>query len=433
MRTIAGLAKKLQRLLGKRAEELGRETGFVQRRSKMTGSKFSQAMVLGWLAKPDGSLTELSQTAASLGVEVTAQGIDERFGPASAELLRRLLMEGVEEAMQAEAAPIPILQRFRGVDLLDSSVIVLPDALAELWPGCGPTTGRAALKVMVEWDWLSGRMDLRLLPGRTNDQNNDLATRVPSAGRLRIGDVGFFNLKHFRRMNEADAYWLSRLKAGTALFADPQAQPISITLLLREASTDEVETTLWLGQDSRVRCRLFARHLSQSLADERLRKLRYEAQREGKTLSADQMTLACWSVLVTNVPEPLLSLTEAFVLYRVRWQLELLFKLWKSEARLDVSRSTNPWRILTEIFAKLLGVLIQHWFFLIGCWHCRFRSLTKAAQTIRKFTFALALAFSHPSLFPLIVSCIRSVLSTSCRLNPRRTHPNTCQRLLALA
>jgi hypothetical protein len=433
MRTIAGLAKKLQRLLGKRADELGRETGFVQRRSKISGSKFSQTTVLGWLAKPNGSLSELSQTAASLGVRVSAQGIDERFGPASAELMRRLLLEAVEGAMQAEPVSIPLLQRFQGVDLLDSSVLVLPDALAEIWPGCGPTTGQAALKVMVEWDWLSGRMDLRLLPGRTHDQNNELATRVPLAGRLRVADVGFFNLKHFRLMNEADAYWLSRLKAGTNLFADLQTEPVSITHLLREASKDEVETTVWLGQNSRVRCRLFARRLSKQLADERLRKLRYEAQREGKTLSADQTTLACWSVLVTNVPDTLLSLNEAFVLYRVRWQIELLFKLWKSEAHLDVSRSVAPWRILTELFAKLLGVLIQHWFFLIGCWHCPFRSLTKAAQTIRKFTFALALAFSHPPLFSLVVSCVRFVLSASCRLNPRRTHPNTCQRLLALA
>jgi hypothetical protein len=375
----------------------------------------------------------LSQIAASLGVEVTAQGIDERFGPASAELMRRLLMEAVEDAMQAEPVSIPILQRFQGVDLLDSSVIVLPDALAEIWPGCGPSTGKAALKVMVEWDWLSGRMDLRLLPGRTNDQKNDLAARIPSAGRLRIGDVGFFNLKHFRRMNEAGAYWLSRLKAGTALFLSPQAEPTSITQLLRQTSTDQVETPIWLGQDSRVGCRLFARRLSKHVADERLRKLRYEAQREGKTLSPDQITLACWSVLITNVPDTLLSLTEAFVLYRVRWQIELLFKLWKSEAHLAVSRSADPWRILTEFFAKLLGVLIQHWFFLIGCWHCPYRSLTKAAQTIRKFTFALALAFSHPPLLPVVLSCIRFVLSASCRLNPRRTHPNTCQRLLALA
>lgn len=429
MRTITGLAKKLQRLLSERADELGRETGFVQRASKVTGSKFSQITVLGWLAKPNGSLNELSQMAAGLGVEVSGQGIDDRFGPASAELMRRLLMEAVGEAMQAEAAPIPLLQRFQGVDLLDSTVIVLPDALAEQWPGCD----QAALKVMVEWDWQTGRLDLRLLPGRSHDQKNDLAARIPSAGRLRIGDVGFFNLKHFRRMDEAGAYWLSRLKAGTNLYTDLHMDPVSITQLLREASTDAFEAILWLGQNSRVHCRLFARRLSKELAEERLRKLRYEAQRKGKTLSADQITLACWSVLITNVPEALLSLTEAFVLYRVRWQIELLFKLWKSEAHLDVSRSANPWRILTEIFAKLLAVLIQHWFFLIGCWHCPFRSLTKAAQTIRKLTFALALAFSRPPLFSLVISCICSVLSTSCRLNPRRSRPNTCQRLLALA
>jgi hypothetical protein len=432
MTTIPRLAESLQRVLGQRADEIGRETGFVQRESKVGGAEFSQIMVFGWMAKPEGSLSELSQTAASLGVQVSPQGIDERFSAASAELMRRLLLEAVGEMVEAEPVAIPILQRFEGVGLLDSSVILLPDELAEQWSGCGPTTGKAALKIMVEWDWLSGKLDLQLLAGRTHDQNNDLATRLPAAGYLRLGDLGFFNLKHFGRMTQAGAYWLSRLKAGTTLFPASQTQATSITQLLGTVSSSEIELDLCLGQDLRLVCRLVARRLPHSQADQRLRKLYQEAQREGRTPSSDQITLAQWSVLITNVPTALLSLPEAFVLYRLRWQIELLFKLWKTEACLDVSRSLNPSRILTELFAKLLGVLIQHWLILLGCWHCPFRSLTKAAQTIRKFAFALALTFAAPLLFSLVLSAIQFALS-ACRLNPRHTHPNTYQRLLALA
>lgn len=433
MTTIPCVEERLQRLLGERADKVARETGFVQRASKMGGAEFSQITVLGWMAKPDGSLSELSQTAASLGVQVSPQGIDERFGSASAEFMKRLLLEAMSEVVKAEPVAIPLLQRFQGVRLLDSSIILLPDELAEQWSGCGPTTGKAAMKVMVEWDWLSGKLELQLLAGRTHDQNNDLAVRLPPAGHLRIGDLGFFNLKQFHQMTQAGAYWLSRLKAGTTLLLHRQAQATSITQLLGVVSTAEVEFELRLSQTLQVPCRLLARRLPQAQAEERLRKLHQEAQRQGRTPSADQLTLAQWSVLITNIPAALLSLREAFILYRVRWQIELLFKLWKSEARLDVSRSLNPWRVLTELYAKLLGVLIQHWLILLGCWHCPYRSLTKAAQTIRKFAFALALSFSHPPLLTLVLSLIHLALSTACRLNPRRSQPNTYQLLFALA
>jgi IS4 transposase len=64
------------------------------------------------------------------------------------------------------------------------------------------------------------------------------------------------------------------------------------------------------------------------------------------------MALAAWNVVITNIPEELLSLDEAFVLTRVRWQIELLFKLWKSHGRVDEWRTTNPERILCEVYSE---------------------------------------------------------------------------------
>ena len=48
------------------------------------------------------------------------------------------------------------------------------------------------------------------------------------------------------------------------------------------------------------------------------------------------------------------------------YNIELLFKLWKSQGRVDESRSTKPWRILCEVYAKLLAMLVQHWVFLVS-------------------------------------------------------------------
>ena len=75
--------------------------------------------------------------------------------------------------------------------------------------------------------------------------------------------------------------------------------------------------------------------------------------------ACEAWALAAWTVYVTNVPVALLSLDEALVLARCRWQIELLFKLWKQEGRIDESRSEQPWRVLCEVYAKLLGMVFN--------------------------------------------------------------------------
>src|SRR5205085_3431503 len=83
-----------------------------------------------------------------------------------------------------------------------------------------------------------------------------------------------------------------------------------------------------------------------------------QGKRKGKKISAARLRLADWTIVLTNVPHALLSVQEALVLLRVRWQIELLWKLWKQHGKLDTWRSYKPERILTEFCAKLLGLVI---------------------------------------------------------------------------
>ena len=107
-----------------------------------------------------------------------------------------------------------------------------------------------------------------------------------------------------------------------------------------------------------------------------------------------RLALADWTILVTNVPPELLSLEEALVLARARWQIELLFKLWKQHGQIDTWRTRKPWRALCELYAKLMALLVLHWLLVATCWTCPDRSLVKGAQTVRGYTLMLAAAMS---------------------------------------
>src|SRR6202030_3282372 len=92
-----------------------------------------------------------------------------------------------------------------------------------------------------------------------------------------------------------------------------------------------LDLPILLGVRHRLPCRLLAQRLPPEVVALRRQRLWEAARREQTEPSAEQLALAAWAVYVTSVPAEHLSLPEALTLYRLRWQVELLFKLWKSQ------------------------------------------------------------------------------------------------------
>jgi hypothetical protein len=428
MTTVPQLASALHELFTTTAERLARRTGFVRRTSKLSGALFAQTLVFGWLADPQISLCGLSQVAAALGVAISAQSLDERFTEAAAVFLEALLTRAVQQVIAADPVAIPLLERFSAVVLLDSSTISLPAALAPWWPGCTP--GTAALKLHVRYDLCRGQLGgLVVRESRVSDRRTPLQSAPLPRGALRLSDLGFFALEVFAQMSEQGVYWLSRLAAGTALYT-ADGRRWDVLELLAHQGTPTLDLAVTLGVEQRLPGRLLAARVPTPVAQQRRRRLRAEAKRRGRTPSTHQLACCDWTLLVTSVPAALLSLQEALVLARARWQVELLFKLWKSHGHIDESRSAKPWRLLCEVFAKLLAMLVQHWLLITSCWDCPGRSLTKAAQTVRQHALHLASAFACPTLLGHALGVIQRCIAAGCRLNPRKKQPNTYQSLL---
>jgi hypothetical protein len=163
----------MQAVLADTADALARPSGFVQRARKLSGAKFVQTLVLGWLGKPQASLSDLTHTAAALGCAISAQGLEQRFTPQAATLLEGVLAAAARQVVSADPVAIPLLARFPGVVLGDCTVVALPDALAGRWAGTGERTGhnQAALKLYVELDLLTGQVGgPHPSAGRTSDR-----------------------------------------------------------------------------------------------------------------------------------------------------------------------------------------------------------------------------------------------------------------------
>lgn len=442
MSTIPRLSRAMRHVLCASAEQAGRESGLIQRERKLTGATFVQALVFGWIENPKATVTERAQMAYDArGVKISAYGLEKRLDDERAcECLRLVLGKAMREVIMSSAAgaAIPILRRFSGVYLYDATVVGLPEGLKEHWPGTGNASGpTASVKVGARLDLISGELYLPpLRAAREHDRRLALEAEAMPEGALRLADLGFFDLGLLARLSSEGRYWLTRLMAGTTLYEPDTAVRLDLTQTLsalKRSGQKTLELEVLVGAKARLPGRLLAARVPEAVANQRRRKLRQEARRRGLQPRKEQLKRCEWTILITNVPSEMLSLKEALVLMRSRWQIEKLFELWKRYGHLDKSRSKKPWRVMCEMYAKLIGLLIQHWIILVGSWHSAERSLVKAARVVRRRALALACALESPRRLAHVLGNIaRCLEQRGCRVDKRRKEPGTAQQLLAL-
>ncbi len=443
MTTIPDVAEALRAVLSTTADTAAKASGFVQRRSKLTGGLFVQTVVYGWLATPRAGVQELSRMAGALGVSISPQGLDQRFTAQAAACVRQVLAVAVRRLVTADPVAIPILERFTGVYVQDSTTVALPADLAAAWPGCGnattPAEQSAGMKLQVRLEVRQGTLAGPVPhPAREHDRAAPPVDPPLPAGALFLADLGYFSLGHLRALATAGVFWLTRLQVQTAVFTPTGTRLDLLAWLDRQVprsastATAAVDTAVLLGADDRLPARLLAVRVPPEVGEARRRKLHAEARRRGQTVSQDRLRRADWTILVTNVPPDRLAVRDALVLARARWQIELLFKLWKSHGHLTASRSAKSPRRLTELFAKLLALLVQHWLLLLACWRFPDRSLVRAAAAVRQFALALAIAADSIAHLTVVIRRLVASLASGARIDRRRRRPGTWQLLLAL-
>ena len=429
---IAQVAHAMQTLLTTQADQAARDSRFLRRQRKLTGASFAQALVFSWLDDPQATLGDLAQAAATAGTPVSPQALDQRFTPQAADCLRRLLQQALGHVLAAQPDALPLLRRFAGAYLLDSSLVELPAALAGLWPGCGgrsPQKGQAALKLQACWELTGARLQgLTLHAGREPETHGPLSVQPLPPGALRLADLGYFDLAVLGQYSRDGVYWLTRLQPGTHVWV--QGQRIAgLAAWLEAQGTAAVDRPVTLGQ-AQLPCRLLAARVPAAVAAQRQRRLRRQARKKCRQLSGEQLALAGWTVDVTNVPAGLLSLAEGLVLGRCRWQVELLFKHWKSDGGIDAWRSGKPWRVLCEVYAKLLAVVLEHWVLAVSGLQAPRQSVRRAARKVRQHALHLASVVGDAAALRQVLSLLARCIHGSPPINKRRRHPATYQLLL---
>ena len=172
-------------------------------------------------------------------------------------------------------------------------------------------------------------------------------------GDIALVDRGYCQPAVLVEMQQQGADWIVRWNSGMPLWT-PTGEVFDLAGTLQAVPPTQAVVTRAVqvgpaGTAARVAASLHACRLPEAQANEARRRCRRRAQKSGKTLKAATLYLAGWVVVVTTLEAAGWPAETILALYRVRWQVELAIKRWKS--LLDVGR----------LRAKAAGTLASLW------------------------------------------------------------------------
>ena len=268
---------------------------------------------------------------------------------------------------------------------------------------------------------------------RKNDQSFEEHLNQVKEKGLYLQDLGYFKLKSFETLHKKGAYFISRYLTATQIF-DENDQQINLLEELQKAGTFYAKE-LNIGKDSKLAVRLVAYRLSDVDAEKRIRRLKETMKKRGYTSKPESIELAKWSICITNVPNKSLTDEQIYLVYSLRWQIELFFKLCKSEAGIDKISGKTKDRVLCEIYAKLICVMILFYLCSPVRWQQnRELSYTKAYNQIREQALSFFKALDSPyRMIKFLKELFSDLKDFALKDKHREKRPSTYQKLMVSA
>lgn len=345
---------------------LARASGWLRRQGKIDAFEFLAGLVFGQMS---ALRLTLHAQAACCTAPVSRQAVDQRYHERTVVYFRSAFDHCLERSLALAPPPArhaALAAHFPAVHLVDSTAFDCPASLASLYPGCGGDASPANVKLLLRYEYLRGQFaPVALVPGKRSDQG--LAGEVPAligAGELLIADKAFVKLQALRDIERTSGYFLLPWPRSFGLYQlqpDGALQALDLAAALRASTAAVFEPpAIQLGAGAEaIVVRLAAFRLSEASASRARAGVREAQRKQGRTPSDAALELAGWLILLTNVAAEKLPTTAMSYLYRVRWQIELVFKQCKSVLRLNVTEALdNLARVQCEIWARLIGALV---------------------------------------------------------------------------
>jgi hypothetical protein len=312
------------------------------------------------------SLNQLAIEAKSEhDIGVSKQGIDKKFNDHTLNFLKLLIEKQltVELDHQIEAG---WLSPFNRVTIKDGTRFKLPEDYKDYLPGSGGSASKAGACLQFEFDLKSGHViDLSLTPANRPDARDAVEVLdTVESNDLVIRDLGYYAFPSFSNISSKGAFFISRLGSKTNVYEmkKEKLQKLDFKALYYEMKRHELSKVykdVFIGTEAKIPVRLVIELMPDAVYEQRMRKTCKIHKKKGYQTSEDYKFMSRFNLFITNVPKEMLPDEVVSVLYRMRWQIELIFKIWKSVIGIHHTRKMKYKRWLCLLHFKLLLMIIN--------------------------------------------------------------------------
>ena len=340
--------------------------GFVKRTSLINGSRFLELLLLNSTKGALLSLEDLAREFESCyGQAISKQGIDERFNQEAVKFLKNILALQLSEQLNKNKPAQKY--KFTACRLKDSTRFGLPESYSSVYKGHGGASKtESMISIQYEFDLLTGNHnDLKLTSGCRNDQtdSNESVASI-NEGELLIRDLGYITTTYLSKVNERNAFFVNRLPTQINVYdTKNNNQKIDFEKIhkkLKRNNLPYMELDVLMGKKAQIPCRLVISLCDEKSAKKRLKKTTKNTSSTGHKVSKETKIKSKLNMYITNAQKEMIDANDIYYIYSLRWQIELIFKAWKSICNIDKIKKVKIHRFECILLSGLIWA-ITNW------------------------------------------------------------------------
>jgi IS4 transposase len=346
----ATISKKLTEVLSDaEVEKVARRCGFLQRRRRIAPAALLIACISTLGAGTAAWLADILRAFnAFTGKAVRYKPFHNQLSKQKFPIFIHAILERALAKLTApvlESLPKGKLAQFSEVLCHDGSSFALKDTLAKKWPGRFTKVTPAAVELHVTMSVLRDN-PVAITLAADKESERRFAPKVASLkNRLLLEDRGFEDRVVFADTHEAQGFFIIRGKKNS--------RPI-----IRSAR-DENGRRLPRLEGKRLNWRTLPRHTVDLDIEWKINSRRTYCGRLVAIYIEKRRNRKSYTYLHTNLSKATFTADEVGRIYRLRWQIELLFKEWKSYANLHKFDTAKSPIAEGLIWASLLAATIK--------------------------------------------------------------------------
>jgi predicted DNA-binding protein len=332
----------------------------------MKSVEFLKLLVFSNLNTKDTSLNNLCEIFEVENYQsFSKQSLDEKFDAESVvfvkKVLEKIIKQNVVENNQNTGA---ILDSFERVRIKDSTSFKLSDNMSEKYRASSKNTEQSILKIQYEYDLKTGTIYDLSLHSFIKADFTDAIINIDNVDKndLIIRDLGYVVLSVMETIIKKEAFFLNRFDyTSNAYETETSTEKIDFSKIqtyLKINKLNFIEKKVFIGNKNRIPVRMIIDLLPETELQKRLKNLKRRESQNGKKYSKEYKARQMINVYVTNISDEKLKTENVRQIYRLRWQVELLFKVWKSIGKIEETKKMKIERFETMLYAKLLLLVL---------------------------------------------------------------------------